>query len=146
MTFRKIETFIIVAIIAVVGIIYAFTQAPLSEPVADNTILSSPVEQSSEQPNSQQSVVAEKKSGVIQYQGVEGKNALELLKASYQIQSKEYSGLGEFVESINGITPDKDQFWSFYVNGKQAAVGASAYITKNGDVIEWKLEKVGEYK
>ncbi len=32
------------------------------------------------------------------------------------------------------------EFWSFYVNGKQAETGAGSYILKNNDTIEWKIE------
>lgn len=79
----------------------------------------------------------------ISYQGVEGKNALELLKEHYPIKSQNYGrGLGEFVEAIDGITPQKDEFWELFVNGKSSTVGASSYITKNGDVIEWRIEKI----
>ncbi|MBI2462961.1 MAG: DUF4430 domain-containing protein [Candidatus Spechtbacteria bacterium] len=79
----------------------------------------------------------------ISYQGVEGKNALELLKQHYSIQSKDYGhDLGEFVEAIDGITPQKDEFWALFVNSKSSMVGASSYITKNGDVIEWRIQKI----
>jgi hypothetical protein len=76
------------------------------------------------------------------YEVHEGVAALALLKGTHTVQTKEYSGLGEFVESIDGTKPDKNHFWSFYVNGKQAEVGAGAYVLKNGDRIEWKLEKI----
>lgn len=78
----------------------------------------------------------------ISYKGVEGKSALELLKAKYQVQTKVYSGLGEFVESINGIKPDSAHFWEFYINGKSSTVGASSYVTKSEDNIEWKLSSI----
>jgi hypothetical protein len=78
----------------------------------------------------------------ISYQGQEGKNALELLKQKYPVEVKSFSGVGEFVDAINGVKPDEKHFWSFYVNGAQSNTGASTYITKSSDVIEWKLEEI----
>lgn len=70
----------------------------------------------------------------------EGKTALDALKKSADIESK---GEGEnaFVVEINGIKPDekKKEFWAFFVNGKEASVGAGSYKLKYGDQIEWKL-------
>lgn len=81
----------------------------------------------------------------ISYSGEEGKNALELLKSKYKVETQNYSGMGEFVKSINGITPGQDSFWSFYVNGQISQVGAGAYQTKSADKIEWRIEKVEGY-
>jgi hypothetical protein len=78
----------------------------------------------------------------IKYQGEDGKTALELLKAKYNIQTQNFGAAGDFVSTINGVTPDSSHFWSFYVNGVQSNVGASQYITKNTDTIEWKLEAI----
>ena len=35
----------------------------------------------------------------------------------------------------------KKEYWAFYINGKMANVGAADYQTKEGDKIEWKIEK-----
>lgn len=78
----------------------------------------------------------------ITYKGVAGKNALELLRSNHQVATKMFSGVGEFVESIDGLKPDSKHFWSFYVNGKSSNVGADSYVTKSGDTIEWKLEEI----
>ncbi len=73
----------------------------------------------------------------------ENKTALDLLKSGHNVETKSFSGVGEFVESINGVKADgKKEFWAFYLNGQQAQVGASDYKPKNGDVIEWKVEKI----
>lgn len=77
----------------------------------------------------------------ITYQGVEGKNALELLKSKATVQTQTYEGIGELVTSINGIASTADNYWIFYVNGQQAQVGADAYITKSTDTIEWRYEQ-----
>jgi hypothetical protein len=82
-------------------------------------------------------------SGVISYNGVDGKTALELLKDSYPVETKDYSGMGEFVTSIDGVkAEDNKNFWAFYVDGQMASEGAGAYTTKNGEKIEWHLEEI----
>lgn len=81
----------------------------------------------------------------IRYNGEDGKTALELLKAKYQVQTKTFS-FGEMVESINGIRADNNHFWALYADGKQTTVGASDYKTKNGEVIEWKWEEISANK
>jgi len=52
-------------------------------------------------------------------------------------------GTNAFITEINGYsTEGKKEFWAFYVNGKQSTVGAGGYQLKNGDKIEWKIEKL----
>jgi len=70
-----------------------------------------------------------------------GSTALKALYSSHKIVSK---GIGEntFITSIDGreASTEKREFWAFYVNGKQAEVGAGTYKVKNNDTIEWKIE------
>lgn len=79
---------------------------------------------------------------IIRYQGEAGKNALEILKQKYQVQTKEFAGLGEFVESINGVKPDSKHFWKFFIDGQGSNLGAGSYVTKNSDSLEWRLAEV----
>ncbi len=71
-----------------------------------------------------------------------GKTALDLTKEKADIVTK-----GEkentYIIGINGIAAQnsKKEFWAFYVNGKLATVGAGSYKLKEGDKIEWKIEK-----
>lgn len=83
-----------------------------------------------------------KQDDLISYQGQEGKTALDILKSSYNVETKTYDGIGEMVTSINGVAPDEKHFWAFYVNGQQAQVGAGQYTTKQGDKISWKLDAI----
>ena len=76
----------------------------------------------------------------ISYEGVEGKNAIELLKENHQVDAQ-ISDLGAFVSSIDGTQNSSDTFWMFYVNGKLSEVSADQYTTKTGDKIEWKYEQ-----
>lgn len=79
---------------------------------------------------------------LAQYQGQDGKNAMEILKATHKVSTKVFSGMGEYVDGIDGTASDSNHFFSFYVNGQQAQVGADQYITKNGEQIEWRLEEI----
>ena len=67
--------------------------------------------------------------------------ALEVLQRSHQIETKG-KGINAFITSIDGRKADdaKNEFWAFYVNGKQAEVGAGSYVLKPNDKILWKIE------
>src|SRR3989338_5305674 len=45
----------------------------------------------------------------VSYQGVEGKNALEILKSSHQIETQSFS-FGEMVQSIDGVKAPATHF------------------------------------
>lgn len=75
----------------------------------------------------------------VKYKGVGGQTALDLLKKYTKAETKHYD-FGDLVTAINGTEGNGPKYWSFYVNGKLADVGAGAYVTKDSDVIEWKLQ------
>ena len=75
----------------------------------------------------------------ISYQGQNGMNALALLKKHAAVTTKHYS-FGDMVTSINGTSGNGPKYWTFYLNGKEAGVGAEAYVTKNSDHITWRLQ------
>lgn len=75
----------------------------------------------------------------VSYHGENNANALTLLKKYAQVQTKHYS-FGDMVTSINGIAGNGPKYWTFYVNGKEASVGAGSYTTKSSDTIAWKLQ------
>ncbi len=77
----------------------------------------------------------------VQYRGIEGRTAFELLRDITDVGYKQYD-FGVFIESINGVKPDAQHFWKLYVNGTESQVGADSMQTRNGDVIEWKLEEI----
>ncbi|MCR4278030.1 MAG: DUF4430 domain-containing protein [Candidatus Berkelbacteria bacterium] len=77
----------------------------------------------------------------ISYRGVEGQNALELLKSSHQVETQSFS-FGEMVQSIDGVKAPATHFWAFEINGQPAEVGAGDYQTKNEDTLSWKLQKI----
>lgn len=77
----------------------------------------------------------------IVLQGVDGKTALQVLENSYKVDVKTYSG-SPYVQGIDGLEGDKTHYWSFYVNGTMASVGAGGYVSKNADKIEFKYVKM----
>jgi hypothetical protein len=56
--------------------------------------------------------------------------------------TKKFTGLGYFIESINGISnsPCTGYYWTLYINNEEAKVGVSNYIIKPNDSITWKFE------
>jgi hypothetical protein len=53
---------------------------------------------------------------------------------------KEYSGLGFFVTEIGSLKQQDGKYLMYSINGKEASVGVSLYVPKNGDVIVWELK------
>ncbi|HSX05303.1 MAG TPA: DUF4430 domain-containing protein [Candidatus Saccharimonadales bacterium] len=75
----------------------------------------------------------------ISYHGQQGQNALALLKKHAVVATKHYS-FGDMVTTINDVKGTGPKYWTFYINGKMAQVGAGAYATKSSDAISWKLQ------
>lgn len=127
---RKIEVFIIVAIIGVFGAVYALTHEKVSAPTNETQ------EQTQDNKDSVQLVP----SSTIKYQGQTGQTALELLKSSHRVDTKSTS-FGDMVVGVDGVGVDESkQYWAFYVNGALSQEGAGTYQTKSTDQIEWKVE------
>jgi len=57
-----------------------------------------------------------------------------------EFAGKNYPGLGFFITDIGTLHAGSGKYLLYYVNGKEATVGISSYVLKNGDIIEWKLE------
>ena len=73
---------------------------------------------------------------------ISGKTALDLTKEKAIVKIKG-EGMNAYVTEINGMEAlnSKKDFWAFYVNSKMAEVGAGSYKLKDGDKIEWRIEK-----
>lgn len=58
------------------------------------------------------------------------------------IKFKNYSGLGHFVDGINGVNSDtfRTKYWIYYINDTKAQIGISQYTLKSKDIITWKYE------
>ncbi|NVN96774.1 DUF4430 domain-containing protein [Candidatus Nomurabacteria bacterium] len=59
----------------------------------------------------------------------------------FDFKYTEHTGLGIFIDEMNGKKGGRDGYWIYYVNGKEASIGISNYKIKNGDIISWKYEK-----
>jgi len=75
----------------------------------------------------------------INYDGVEGQSAYELLKSKYPVEASE-SSFGVMVLSINGLKATSTEFWLYSVNGQQLDVSADKYITHSGDKVTWEYK------
>lgn len=72
---------------------------------------------------------------------IDAMRALADRDQSFTFDGQEYSGLGFFVQSINGVAAAHGYNWMLYVNGTQSETGASMTKVKLGDRVEWKYEK-----
>lgn len=70
-----------------------------------------------------------------------GQTALELLEENHQIESKQYD-FGIFIESIDGLKGDDQNYWAFYVNDEYAQQGADQTTLEAGDVVTFKYQPV----
>jgi hypothetical protein len=60
---------------------------------------------------------------------------------NFSFVSKEYSGLGIFIDEINGIKGVAGKYWVYSVNGEKASISVSKYILKNGDNVLWEQKE-----
>lgn len=71
-----------------------------------------------------------------------GQTAFKLLINSIdEVKYTEYD-FGTFIESINGIAGDNENFWAFYLNGEKAQTGVDKTILKAGDTVQLIYEKI----
>jgi hypothetical protein len=97
--------------------------------VTQNTVLSSPAPQT---PTGKS----------VSYNCEHGKTAFELLESSHQTETKDTS-FGKMVMGIDNVKSEENKdFWAFYVDDKQATIGAQLYNCMDQEKIEWKLEKI----
>ncbi len=67
-------------------------------------------------------------------------------KENFTIETSYYSGIGVFVESINGLEGGTDnKWWQYWVNEILGEVAADKKKIKTEDIIEWKFETPLEF-
>jgi len=59
---------------------------------------------------------------------------------NFSFKYKEYSSLGIFIDELNEIKSGSGKYWIYSVNGKEASIGVSKYLLKEGDIIKWELK------
>lgn len=79
--------------------------------------------------------------GIIQGESVYDFMAGLRSEGEINFTDKNYSGMGEFIDSIAGTANSGEKNWIYYVNGKKANIGISNYKLGPGDVVSWKYEK-----
>ncbi len=80
---------------------------------------------------------------VITYQAKAGETSLDQLKLEADNVITKDSEYGEYVDSIEGNKSGIDgKYWSFYIDGTMATVGAGSYVQNGGEAIEWKYQKL----
>lgn len=57
------------------------------------------------------------------------------------IQGKNFSGIGFFIDELNGIKNGGGKYWVYSVNGAKATLGVEAYRPKPGERIVWTFEE-----
>lgn len=65
----------------------------------------------------------------------------QLEKDGLTFTSREYSSMGAFVDSIQGIKNADGYYWILSVNGLKSSLGASSVVLHQGDKIEWRYEQ-----
>lgn len=149
--FKKVETIAIIVVILILGAAYGVLKSNVQAPTGDMAgnsnnsdalIQVPPAETNGAAENEQEQVQQVPAVDLIKYSGQDGRTALDLLKEKYNVSTESFGGAGEFVKSIDGMEPDANHFWAFYVNGQAAQVGAGSFITSSVDEIEWKLERI----
>lgn len=61
--------------------------------------------------------------------------------SNFSFDGKDFSGMGFFVDIINGQKNGGGKYWILYVNDSLAAEGISQLLIKPGDRIEWRYEQ-----
>ena len=72
---------------------------------------------------------------------IDAMNTLASTTDTFTFTGRDYSGLGFFVEAIDGKQGADGSGWFLYVNGKSSDTGASQTALKAGDTVEWRYEK-----
>lgn len=64
-------------------------------------------------------------------------------RAPFFFETKNFGGLGLFVEAINDLKNNLQtgEYWIYYINDESAKLGISQQTVKPNDIITWKYEK-----
>jgi hypothetical protein len=79
----------------------------------------------------------------ITYVALPGMTSLAQLQLEADDVVVTESEYGKLVDSIEGHKGGNGgKYWSFYINGEMAPIGADAYIQQEGDTVLWKFQKL----
>lgn len=67
-------------------------------------------------------------------------DALKQLEEEYNVplETREFAGIGTFVEAIHGVHNTSAMYWQFWVNDEYSLKGAAQAEVRDGDRILWK--------
>ncbi|MCH7604849.1 DUF4430 domain-containing protein [Patescibacteria group bacterium] len=73
----------------------------------------------------------------------QGDTVLDLLYAMEKrrgiaLETRNFLGLGMFIEAIHGVRNTNNFYWQYWVNGKYAEIGAGQYVLQDRDEVLWK--------
>jgi len=63
---------------------------------------------------------------------------LEQAAGKSNVAYTHYDGLGDMITGIKGTNADDKHYWSLYINGVAAQIGAQSYTVQNGDSISFR--------
>jgi len=69
--------------------------------------------------------------------------AWDLLIDNHQVIYQEFD-FGIFIEGIDGLKGDQENFWAIYVNDQSSLVGIMDIVLNEGDVLEFRYEAIEE--
>lgn len=71
----------------------------------------------------------------------QGTTALEAMRATVALETKEYEGLGLFVTRLCGVAPAKGKFWSPEVDGEKSTVGIARIKLEKDTRLRWTIRE-----
>lgn len=71
----------------------------------------------------------------------DGQTAFDIFESNLDLEYTEYD-FGVFVEGVNGINGDEENYWAFYLNDTYAEKGIKQTIVIKGDIVSLKYEEV----
>ncbi|MCX6752114.1 MAG: DUF4430 domain-containing protein [Candidatus Nomurabacteria bacterium] len=120
-------------------LIFYLVQTTYSIPKIGTPIVN---QEASKDDNTATILIGNSKTNLLFSVGTSLYNALTQQKNAGKItfSGKNYPSLGFFVTDIGTLHANNGKNLIYYINGKEASVGVSSYMLKDGDIIEWKLE------
>ena len=70
-------------------------------------------------------------------------SALDLLMNHHLLELQEYD-FGIFVQGIDGLSGDQDNFWAIYINDEKSLVGIQDIVLNRGEAIEFRYEAINQ--
>ena len=71
---------------------------------------------------------------------LEAMRALATL-SNFSFSGNDFTGLGLFVDEINGLKNASGYYWTLFVNDELSQAGASSAKVVPGDIVEWRYQK-----